>query len=120
MEDQSPYDIDREDSDKLWAFSLKTCQIAEDYKLSREKYGSALKHLKLKLAVAYKNKTIERGIAQDKALIVLTINDKKAKLAFEAVIIEEQVYKGLEKVLEARQSVMSFNQSLIKNQLRNT
>ena len=45
--------------------------------------------------------------------------EPKMRELLTAIIHEENTYKGLEKVLEARASALSFNQSLIKNRIQN-
>lgn len=117
---ENKYKIDYQDSKAMWEFQMETLKIADDYANARRDYSLALKNLKIGLAHAYKVNAIERKIAEDKAYLVLADREDKYRVDLENLIQLEGVYKGLEKVLEARQGALSFNQSLIKNQIRQT
>jgi len=114
------YDIDWQDTQALWKFSMESVRIAENYKDARARFGQALKFLKLKLAREYGAGRIERRIAEDKAYLILADTDEDCREALKVMITEENQYKGLEKVIEARQAAVSFNQSLIKNVRQST
>lgn len=114
------YSIDWTDSEALWKFTLESIQVAEMYKESRAKYAHALKYLKVRLAREYGAGNIEHKISEDKAYLVLADKDPASRDALVEIIERENEYKGLEKVMEARAAAVSFNQSLIKNQQRNT
>lgn len=113
-------EIDYTDSQQLWAFSLENVELAELYQEARKDYAFSLRHLKLHLAVAYRDGVIEKRMSEDKAYIMLASRQKCCHDALEMLVEKEGEYKGREKVLEARSSTMSFNQSLIKNQLNRT
>ena len=112
----SKYEIDYNDSKAMWAFALENCKIADQYAEARKDYSISLRELKVALAKAYQNNSIERKIAEDKAYLVLSNGNEALRLSLHNLIEMEGVYKGLEKVLEARAGAMSFNQSLIKNE----
>jgi hypothetical protein len=114
------YDIDYQDSKMMWAFQMKTLEIADQYAVARQEYAKALKILKVALAQAYKDQSIERKIAEEKAYLVLADRDTELRTALSNLILFEGEYKGLEQVLQARQGALSFNQSLIKNQIKRT
>src|SRR4030042_2619154 len=108
------YDIDYEDTKRLWNFAMETCRIAEELYHARERYAVALKALKLELAKKYRDKLIDKKHSEDKAYLILAEESEEAKEHLRQLIHEENQYKGLEKVLEARQSVLNFNQSLLR------
>jgi len=114
------YEIDHQDAKQMWDFQMKTLEIADDYAEARKNYAIALRTLKIALAKAYGTNTIERKIAEDKAYLILADNIEENKIALQNLIFFEGEYKGLEQVLQARQGALSFNQSLIKNQMRQT
>ncbi len=114
------YEIDHQDAKQMWEFQMKTLEVADDYAEARKKYSIALKVLKIALAKAYGNNTIERKISEEKAYLILAENLEEHKIALQNLIFYEGEYKGLEQVLQARQGALSFNQSLIKNQTRQT
>ena len=114
------YEIDHTDAKSMWEFQMKTLEVADAYAKARQDYSIALKTLKLALARAYGNNTIERKIAEDKAYLILADNVEENKIALQNLIYFEGEYKGLEQVLQARQGALSFNQSLIKNSMRQT
>ena len=111
--------IDWTDSKNLFDFGLKTVKIAGEYQAARKEFARHLKVLKLALAAAYKVREIERKLSEDKAYLVLAELDNTFRDSLMHLIDSENQYKGLEKVLEARQSVMSLAQSLIKNRIGN-
>ncbi len=110
------YDIDFNDSQALWKFSIETCKLAEQYLKVREDYAISLKKLKLALAKAFEEEIIKESISEDKAYLKLASEDEELKADLEIIIDKEQLYKGLEKVLEARHALIKFNQVIIKNQ----
>jgi len=116
----SKYNIDYQDAKEMWEFQMQTLKVADDYAEARQGFAKSLKVLKLKLAEAYKGNRIERKIAEDKAYLILADNDEDCKIALQNIIFYEGEYKGLEQVLQARQGALSFNQSLIKNQAKQT
>lgn len=117
---EDKYKIDWNDSEALWKFTMDSCRVAEEYREIRAAYGVALKNLKLRLAREYGAGRIERKIAEDKAYLILADSSEECREQLEAIINLESQYKGLEKVMEARQAATSFNQSLIKNEMRNS
>jgi hypothetical protein len=116
----SKYEIDYQDSKMMWEFQMKTLEISDEYAEARREYAKALKTLKVALAKAYSDNSIERKIAEEKAYLVLADQDTEMRTALSNLILYEGEYKGLEQVLQARQGALSFNQSLIKNQTRKT
>ena len=112
------YKIDWHDTQKLWAFSMESCRISELYQRERKRYAGALKALKLTLAKHYGAGTIEKKIAEDKAYLILADRDIECREHLKNMIEAEGEYKGLEKVMDARSAALSFNQSLIKNESR--
>lgn len=108
------YEIDFNDINALWDFALETERLAEEYKQVREEFASAIKTLKLGLAEAFLQGTIKENISEEKAYLFLSNINEVYKEALINAIKLEQVYKGLEKLIDARQSVISFNQSIIK------
>ena len=114
------YQIDYQDSKAMWQFALESCKVADDYAEARAIYSQSLKVLKVALARAYQKQSIQRTIAEDKAYLVLANENEALRASLEQVIEQEGIYKGLEKVLEARAGVMSFNQSLIKHEPKRT
>jgi len=114
------YEIDHQDAKSMWEFQMSTLKIADQYAEARREFSKALKILKIGLAGCYKANTIERKHAEDKAYLIMAERDEKYRQALSDLIENEGEYKGLEKVLEARQGALSFNQSLIKNQARQT
>ena len=108
------YDIDYDDTTKLWSFTMENCKLAETYKVARIQYGEAIKYLKLRLAKAYLNEEVSSKISEEKAYLALAELDPQAKAMITQSIDSEQEYKALEKLLEARQSAVNFNQSLLR------
>lgn len=116
----SKYEIEWHDSEALWKFAMENCEVAETCHESRRKYAVALKELKLALAKAYKANPDMRKMSEEKAYLVLADRSEECREYLKDLIECESEYKGIEKILEARQAAVSFNQSLIKNQVRNT
>jgi len=114
------YEIDHQDATAMWKFQMSTLEVADDYAEARKQYAINLKILKMALAKAYGDKSIERKISEDKAYLILAENLEENQNALRNLIFYEGEYKGLEQVLQARQGALSFNQSLIRNQARQT
>lgn len=113
-------EFDYEDSQKLIAFGVETVRIAESYQAARERFGQYTGVLKLHLAGAYRDKEIETKHSEDKAYLILSGKNEVVRTSIVAKTNCENQYKGLERVLDARQAVISLAQSLIKNKLRST
>jgi uncharacterized lipoprotein YehR (DUF1307 family) len=109
--------LDWHDSNAVFAFAVGTVDVARAYQNARKTFAISLKTLKMKLAKAYKNREVEVRTAEDKAYLVLANNSEESRGALEAMIESEQEYKGLEKVIDTRQAVVSLAQSLIKNRI---
>jgi len=114
------YEIDHQDAKQMWTFQMATLTIADEYAEARRQYSKALKLLKIGLAKCYSNNSIERKISEDKAYLIMADNDEDLRKALSNLIFYEGEYKGLEQILQARQGALSFNQSLIKNQMQRT
>ena len=108
-------EIDWQDSNKIFAYGVGTVAVAQDYQAARKTFANSIKRLKIGLALAYKNKVIERKITEEKAYLILANESDPMKQALLDMIESEHEYKGLEKVLETRQAVVSLAQSLIRN-----
>jgi len=109
------YDLDFSDAKSLELFAIKTVELAGEYQNARNTYASSLKDLKIALAKAYQEGTVKESLSEDKAFVILSNQSLELKTALENVIEDEQTYKGLEKVLDARQSVITLYQSILKN-----
>jgi hypothetical protein len=108
-------ELDFNDEKTLEEFAKETVRLAEEYQNYRATYGESLKNLKIALAKAYKDGIIKETISEDKAFIVLSNQSEELKQDLENVVVNEQDYKGLEKVVEARQAVITLYQSILKN-----
>lgn len=117
---ESKYNIDYQDGVAMQKFAFDNVAIADQYAAARAGFALALKHLKVELAKAYRDRRIERKLAEDKAYIALASERDCCMTALQTMIDQEGEYKGLEKVIEARAGAISFNQSLIKNEQRKT
>jgi len=113
------YDYDEDQ--KLKQFSKETVAISEEYAESRVIYAEAKLKMDSRLVEAYKlnrldSKTgIKESLAIEKAYIQLTINDEETKKDYGTMIKEEQAFKGLERVLNARTGYITLHQSLLRN-----
>ncbi len=107
-------DLDYSDTKELFRFATETVTLAEEYKTSRVRYGSAKRYLNQQLAKAYDAGSVETKMSYEKSLLLLSEQTGELKLAYKALTEEEENYKGMERVIEARQSVVSLAQSLCK------
>lgn len=118
--------VDWNDSTTLSNRANEIIQLANEYRKTRKLYADAKFFLDIRLAIKYKNKTLNRKLSYEKALIMLCEDsigqeDEDVVLtAYKDFIEKEADYKGLERVIEANQNRLSLCQSLIKNQVRNT
>ncbi len=111
MNNQYDYDEER----KLKDFAKETVEIADEYANARSLFAEAKLKMDGRLADAFKAGTIKETMAIEKAYIQLTVDNPEAKSEYEQMLKEEQSYKGLEQILEARKNYVSLHQSLIKN-----
>lgn len=109
------YNIDFNDTQALWKFGCENIKIAEDYQEARQSFATAVKTLKIALAKAYSEGKIKESISEEKAYLLLAVDNVEIKEALKNKIEFEQIYKGLLKIWEARQALISFSQSIIKN-----
>lgn len=108
---------DYNDQTVLRQFAQETINLAEKYKNARIAYGDAYIQLDIALVKAYKNKLVKDTLAKDKAILQLIAQDESYMDIYESMIKNEQLYKGLEKVIDARKQSTSQEQSFIKNQI---
>lgn len=112
---------DYEEDQKLKAFSRETVAIADEYAEARMNYAVSKLKMDSLLVEAYASNRVDskagikESLAIEKAYIQLTIDNPQAKEDYGTMIKEEQAYKGLEKVLKARENYVSLHQSLLKN-----
>ena len=110
------YEIDFDDSKALWNFGCETVKLAEEYLKARETYANAIKTFKMELAKAYSEDKIKDSISEEKAYILLSKDNKELTQLLSEMVESEQLYKGLDRILEARKVLINFSQSIIKNQ----
>jgi len=110
------YEIDFNDTKELWKFSCETVKLAEQCQKAREEYAISIKTLKIALAESYSKDEIKESISEDKAFVKLSTLNEEYDTALKTLIISEQTYKGLEKLIDTRIQLINFNQSIIKNQ----
>lgn len=117
MEQNHDYDEEQ----KLKAFARETVAFADEYAEARMAYAVAKLKMDSRLVDAYASNRkdpkmgIKETLSIDKAYIKVTIDNEEAKEEYKQMINEQENYKGLEKVLEARKNFVSLNQSLLKN-----
>ena len=114
---------DAENDFQMEAFAKETVQFAEEYASARMDFAKAKLKLNGFLADAYKlyrvtkgKEGVKEGLAIDKAYLQLIIDNTEAKQAYESMISEEQSYKGLEKVLDARKGYQFLRNDLKKQE----
>src|SRR3990167_6144803 len=93
---------------------------AEAYKNARLAAGEAKKELEILLASKYLSdfRKEKKNLGYEMALLLLLEHEPSARETYEQFIREESKYKGLEKIIEAKQTKISFLQSLLKYQIR--
>jgi hypothetical protein len=111
--------IDWTDSNALFDFGLETVRIATQYQSARTTYARAVRDMNFEIARRFKDGSVDRKMAYDKLLILVSNKGDKERELYNTMLVEQQNYKGLEKVLESRQAVVSLAQSLIKNRVSN-
>ena len=109
------YELDFSDAKSLELFAVKTVELAGEYQNARNTYASSLKDLKIALAKAYQEGTVKESLSEDKAFVILSNQSGDLKIALENVIEDEQTFKGIERVLDARQAVITLYQSILKS-----
>ena len=114
-------EYDYNEEQKLKDFAKETVAIADEYAQSRYDFAVAKLKMDSRLAEAYKahredpKSGVKESLAIEKAYLQLTVNNPEAQTDFEIMIKEEQSYKGLKAVLNAREGARSLDQSLLKN-----
>ena len=114
-------DNDADNDVAVEKFSKVTVELAEEYASARMSFAKAKLKLSGFLADAYKaNRTdskqgVKETLAIDKAYLQLIIDNEEAKGAYNEMIEEEQNYKGMEKILDARKGYLYLKNDLKKN-----
>jgi hypothetical protein len=103
------------DVDHLRKIADEQVTCAERYAEARSVAGNAEASLNLMLAAQLKDIRAEKpNVGMEFAQIMLIEIDGVAREFYEAWKTNEAVYKGLEKLLEARASKLIFEQSVMK------
>lgn len=92
-------------------------KVAEEYALARKEAGDA--QASLDLLVAAELSTLrgqKKNLGIEMARLMLIEESLAARSFYEQWIKKEAIYKGLEKILEARASKISLEQSIMKYQ----
>lgn len=112
---------DYSDEVSITAFTRESVVISEQLAESRNKFAKAKFNLDIMLAKEFQKSesTIKPTAALEKCYIFLTNIYPEAKEMYQDYILEEQNYKGLESVLDARKGYVNWQQSIIKNGLKN-
>ncbi len=111
--------VDYNDQEVLRKYAYETVELAEKYKNARISFSQAYIQLDIALVRAYQEKKIKDTISKDKAILQLIALDNSYEDIYASMIENEQLYKGLEKVIDARKQATSQEQSLIKNRINN-
>ena len=106
--------MDYEAVDILRKDSQENIDLAYDYLKSRRAYGDAKRSLLISLANAYKDGSIDRKLSFEKQMLEISSRSTESLAHYEAMLKEEEHYKGLEKVLDAVANHISLNQSIMK------
>jgi len=95
-------------------------KIADKYYKARTKGGNAKKELDILLASKYLSefRREKRNLGYEMALLMLIEKDTTAREIYQNYLTSESEYKGLERLLDAYQSKISFLQSILKFQLK--
>ena len=106
------------DEEKLREYSKETVLLAVEYKNARVSYAKALIKMKVSLVKAYQEKKITESMSEDKAYVKLLGLHPDLQSDFDDMILKEQTYKGLEKIVDARKQHTTLEQSFIKNRIQ--
>lgn len=89
---------------------------AKMYYEARKASFEAKRDLDILLASKYLTsfRNIKRNLGYDMALLMLVSEESEAKSLYETYLTKQAEYKGLEKILDAIQSKVSFMQSLMR------
>ena len=118
--------VDWNDSEKLNDLSNDTIQTANQYRMSRKAFADAKIALDFLLVKAYKDGDIAEKHSYEKALLMVveiytgTAQEEEVNKYYREFTGQQANYKGIEKLLEAKQAKISLAQSLIRNQVRST
>lgn len=94
---------------------------AKDYETCRIAHGKAKQAIDLLLAANYKKIRADKKNAGYETSLIMLMEDSQAARGFYKDMIENEAkYKSLEKILEAINAEISFNQSVMKYVKENT
>lgn len=119
-------EFDWNDSKKLSALADDLIITANEYRATRNNFTKNKLALDMLLIKEYFEGNIDQKHAYEKALLLVLDRYRNGNMEeevfgyYEMMKKYESDYKGLERVLDAKQSKISLCQSLIKNQIRNT
>jgi hypothetical protein len=113
--------IDVFDIKEVYRISNEIIDLAKSYKASRDAYAEAKLFLDYNIAKNMSEFRQKRAnIGYEMALLMLLEQDSpEIKENYQTYIIQENQFKGLERLIEAYNSKISLTQSLIKHKAVN-
>lgn len=110
--------LDYTDQNKVWQISIELNKKSSDYATARLQYAEAKFNYELTLAKELPHlRQKKSNIGVETAQIMLLEDGKEEiKLLYHNLILKENLYKGLEKIIDALKTQITLAQSLIKNQ----
>lgn len=107
--------MEQKQAQELAQIAYKQVELADEYALIREQAGQCECALELKLADRLTIYRAEKpNVGYDFAMLMLVGENKEAAQIFKQFRELTGKYKGLEKQIEARQSIISYEQSKMK------
>lgn len=104
-----------EKANELGKIANQQIELADKYALTREQAGQCECALELMVAERLDWFRAEKpNVGYDMAILMLIAENNEAKQVFEQWKKLTAIYKGLEKQIEARQSIISYEQSKMK------
>lgn len=107
--------------------ALEAMELTEDLSLKcieyakhREEAGNAKKDLDILLASKYLSdfRSVKKNLGYEMSILMLIEAEPTARAIYATYITSEAKYKGLERIIDAYQSKLSFIQSVLKYQLK--
>jgi hypothetical protein len=109
--------LDFNDHNKVWAISQELLAKSSEYATARMEYAEAKFQYELNLAKELPFlRQKKSNIGVETAQIMILEDDKdEIKLLYCNLIMKENYYKGLEKIIDALKTQITLAQSLIRN-----
>jgi len=112
--------MDIQEQERFTEIARQNSINAGKYAEAREQAAKVKYELDMLLGARYLDKSIERSMAYEKALVLIANESEANKSLYQQFLKYPSIFKGLERVIEANADQIRFSQSRMKYEKDNT